>query len=141
MLESTEKKVEEGVEVKKRKIEEEVRVPAWVGDPDADLQVAWSSRAETDLDNLDLSCCQWLNSRHELKGLITDIIKADPRSIYRKNRGSDRLYFTTLDSVHVTAWYDDNLEGMEVLRLKTQPPIPPVRVDDKTKLPVIVKNT
>ena len=27
------------------------------------------------------------------------MMRADPRSVYRKNRGSDRLYFTTVDTV------------------------------------------
>ena len=53
------------------------------------------------------------------------MMRADPRSVYRKNRGSDRLYFTTVDTVHVTAWYDDSLGGMEVLRMRNQPPPPP----------------
>ena len=79
---------------------------------------------------LSLSACQWLKSPVELRGLVTDMLKADPRSVYRKNRGSDRLYFTTVDTVHVTAWYDDSLGGMEVLRLRNTPPPPPQRVED-----------
>ena len=111
-------------------------VPEWIANPEADLRVAFSSRAEQDLEKIDLSSCNWLRSPQELKGLIMDMMKADPRSVYRKNRGSDRLYFTTVDTVHVTAWYDDSLGGMEVLRLRNQPPPPPRRVDDKTGLPV-----
>ena len=113
-----------------------VYVPDWIANPDADLEVVFSSRAEQDLNNIDLSPCSWLRSAEELRGLVTDMMRADPRSVYRKNRGSDRLYFTTVDTVHVTAWYDDSLGGMEVLRLRNQPPPPPQRVDDKTGLPV-----
>jgi len=115
---------------------DEVYVPEWIANPEADLRVAFSSRAEQDLEKIDLSSCNWLRSPQELKGLVMDMMKADPRSVYRKNRGSDRLYFTTVDTVHVTAWYDDSLGGMEVLRLRNQPPPPPRRVDDKTGLPV-----
>jgi len=119
-----------------RKEEKQVYVPDWIANPDADLAVVFSSRAEQDLDNIDLSPCNWLRSAQELRGLVTDMMRADPRSVYRKNRGSDRLYFTTVDTVHVTAWYDDSLGGMEVLRLRNQAPPPPQRVDDKTGLPV-----
>merc|ERR1712126_473383 len=115
---------------------QKVYVPEWIANPDADLTVAFSSRAEQDLEKIDLSPCTWLRSSQELRGLVTDMMRADPRSVYRKNRGSDRLYFTTVDTVHVTAWYDDSLGGMEVLRLRNQPPPPPRRVDDKTGLPV-----
>jgi len=114
----------------------QVYVPEWIANPDADLMVVFSSRAEQDLDNIDLSPCNWLRSAQELRGLVTDMMRADPRSVYRKNRGSDRLYFTSVDTVHVTAWYDDSLGGMEVLRLRNQAPPPPQRVDDKTGLPV-----
>jgi len=114
----------------------QVYVPEWIANPDADLMVVFSSRAEQDLDNIDLSPCNWLRSAQELRGLVTDMMRADPRSVYRKNRGSDRLYFTTVDTVHVTAWYDDSLGGMEVLRLRNEAPPPPQRVDDKTGLPV-----
>jgi len=97
------------------KEDKQVYVPEWIANPDADLAVVFSSRAEQDLINIDLSPCNWLRSAEELRGLVTDMMRADPRSVYRKNRGSDRLYFTTVDTVHVTAWYDDSLGGMEVL--------------------------
>ncbi|CAB4059529.1 TRMO [Lepeophtheirus salmonis] len=33
--------------------------------------------------------------------------KADPRSCYRKDKCSDKLYFFSHDGVHLTAWFDD----------------------------------
>ena len=36
------------------------------------------------------------------------------RSVYRKTRCSDRMYFTVVDGVHVAAWYDPDMDGMEV---------------------------
>jgi len=128
-------KVEDPGETDSKK-EKQVYVPEWIANPDADLAVVFSSRAEQDLNNIDLSPCNWLRSAQELRGLVTDMMRADPRSVYRKNRGSDRLYFTTVDTVHVTAWYDDSLGGMEVLRLRNEAPPPPQRVDGKTRLPV-----
>merc|ERR1712080_143724 len=84
-----------------------------------------------DLQTIDLTTCRWLKTPQELRGLVTDMMRADPRSVYRKNRGSDRLYFTVVDTVHITAWYDDSLGGMEVLRLRNDAPPPPQRVDDR----------
>ena len=95
-----------------------VRCPTWVGDPSDNLRVIFSSRAETDLDNIDISRCEWLRSPGELRQAITDILSSDPRSVYRKNKCSDRMYFTSLDGVHVTAWFDPDIEGMEVLKIK-----------------------
>lgn len=96
----------------------EVRVPAWVGNPEDDLSVIFSNRAETSLANIDVSGLRFLRSREELRSAIVDVLSTDPRSVYRKTRCSDRMYFTTLDGVHVTAWYDPDIDGMEVIKVK-----------------------
>ena len=31
-----------------------------------------------------------------------------------------RMYFTSLDGVHVTAWYDPDIDGMEVIKIKLE---------------------
>ena len=98
----------------------EIKVPKWVGDPEENLSVIFSTRAEKDLEKIDLSKFKWLKSRSELRSALCDILSSDPRSVYRKTKCSDRMYFTTLDSVHVSAWYDEEVDGMEVLRLKQQ---------------------
>jgi len=98
----------------------EIKVPKWVGDPEENLSVIFSTRAEKDLEKIDMSKCKWLKSRSELRSALCDILNSDPRSVYRKTKCSDRMYFTTLDSVHVSAWYDPEIDGMEVLRLKQQ---------------------
>ena len=82
--------------------------------------VLFSSRAVRDLESIDASKFQWLKSHAELRQALTDFLSADPRSVYRKNKCTDRMYFTTVDSVHVTAWYDPEIDAMEVLRLKQQ---------------------
>ena len=28
------------------------------------------------------------------------------------------MYFTSLDNIHVTAWYDPDIDGMEVIKVK-----------------------
>ena len=50
--------------------------------------------------------------------MIRDVLRSDPRSVYRKTKCSDRMYFTSLDGVHVTAWYDPDIDGMEVIKVK-----------------------
>ena len=97
-----------------------VDCPSWIGDQSDKLRVIFSNRAEADLANIDMSRCQWLRSERELRQAILDILSSDPRSVYRKNKCSDRMYFTSLDGIHVTAWFDPDLEGMEVLRVKPQ---------------------
>ena len=95
-----------------------IKVPKWVGDPEENLSVIFSTRAEKDLEKIDLSKFKWLKSRSELRSALCDILSSDPRSVYRKTKCSDRMYFTTLDSVHVSAWYDPEVDEMEVLWLK-----------------------
>ena len=94
--------------------------PTWVGDHTDDLRVIFSSRAEADLVQIDLNRCQWLKSPGEVRAAIRDILRSDPRSVYRKTRCSDRMYFTELDGLHVTAWFDPDIEGMEVVKIKHQ---------------------
>ena len=96
-----------------------VRCPPWLGDESADLlQVIFSSRAEEDLLKLDMSRCQWLKSPREVRAAIKDILCSDPRSVYRKTKCSDRMYFTQLDGLHVSAWFDPDIDGMEVVKIK-----------------------
>jgi len=99
-------------------IESDVRTPKWVGDPEENLSVIFSSRAEEDLKRIDISKLKWLKSKSELRTAVFDILSSDPRSVYRKTKCSDRMYFTSLDCVHISAWYDPEIDGMEVLRLK-----------------------
>eukprot|EP00092_Neocalanus_flemingeri_P010159 GFUD01010949.1.p1 GENE.GFUD01010949.1~~GFUD01010949.1.p1 ORF type:complete len:271 (-),score=112.35 GFUD01010949.1:444-1256(-) len=98
----------------------ETKVPKWVGDPEENLSVIFSSRAEKDLEKIDISKFKWLKSRTEMRSAVRDVLSSDPRSVYRKTKCSDRMYFTSLDTVHVTAWYDPDIDGMEVLRMKQE---------------------
>jgi len=113
------KENDEKAEEAKTDIEKtDVRTPKWVGDPEENLSVIFSSRAEEDLKKLDISKLKWLKSKSELRSAVFDILSSDPRSVYRKTKCSDRMYFTSLDCVHISAWYDPEIDGMEVLRLK-----------------------
>ena len=96
-----------------------VHCPAWLGEDSCDLlRVIFSSRAEADLLQLDMARCQWLKSPGEVRAAIQDILCSDPRSVYRKTKCSDRMYFTELDGLHVTAWFDPDIDGMEVVKIK-----------------------
>ena len=52
--------------------------------------------------------------------VLAQLLAAEPRSRYRRDRCSDRLYFVELDGLHVTVWFDGDpgQEVAEVLRIK-----------------------
>ncbi|KAL1420896.1 hypothetical protein MTO96_004272 [Rhipicephalus appendiculatus] len=54
--------------------------------------------------------------RHTGTRALECLLKADPRSIHRKDNCSDRLYYCVLDSIHVTAWFDEG--RAEVLKVR-----------------------
>jgi len=91
--------------------------PGWIGDPEDDLQVCFTARSLTDLHTIQISQSQLIKDKVELLSIIREVLRSDPRSIYRKNRCSDRLYYTTVDNVHVSAWFDSRHDLMEVLAL------------------------
>lgn len=59
---------------------------------------------------------QFLKSFKEAKEAIINILHEDPRSTYRRNNCPDSLYYFTLDVLHVTCWFDENL--VEIVRVK-----------------------
>lgn len=98
-------------------IYQEVEVPSWIGDPKSKLQVQFTPRALIDLGQVLLGS---LKDRKDLKRAIIDVLQEDPRSNYRREKCSDRLYYFFVDLVKVTCWFDslgDEIEVVEVLRL------------------------
>ncbi|XP_057364431.1 tRNA (adenine(37)-N6)-methyltransferase-like [Daphnia carinata] len=59
----------------------------------------------------------FLKSPEEAQKAIEDILREDPRSIYRKMKGQDLLYFCVVDCMHVTTWFDEVIKKCEVLRV------------------------
>lgn len=59
----------------------------------------------------------YLKSYEEAIKAIEDILREDPRSIYRKKKCQDRLYFCIVDAMHVTSWFDEVSNKCEVLRV------------------------
>lgn len=58
-----------------------------------------------------------LSSPEEAKRAIVDILKADPRSVYRRNRCQDQLYRFSIDTMNVTCKFDDSAV-VEVLQVE-----------------------
>ena len=102
-------------------------MPSWlVGalNDERALQVSYTGRAYQMLDKV------FADGRPEkshyktieaFRSLVSEVLAGDPRSIYRKDKCSDRLYFLELDGLHVTAWFDEDEEGnelAEVLRIR-----------------------
>ena len=54
--------------------------------------------------------------RSEVKKAVISILQEDPRSTYRRKNCIDNLYYFTVDSLHVTCWFEDNMA--EVVRVK-----------------------
>ena len=66
-------------------------------------------------------CFRMFESDQEGKEAIVSLLQADPRSVYRRNKCVDRLYFFTIDAMHITAWFDIDAEStglVEVVRVK-----------------------
>ena len=57
-----------------------------------------------------------LSSPEEAKQAITDILKADPRSVYRRNHCQDQLYRFSIDTMNVTCKFEDS--SVEVLQIE-----------------------
>ena len=64
----------------------------------------------------------------ELRRAICDILTADPRSNYRRDKCRDRLYYFSVDNANVTCWFDFDFEAaeekteiVEVLKIEFKP--------------------
>lgn len=63
-------------------------------------------------------CFRMFESDQEGRDAIVSLLQADPRSVYRRNKCVDRLYFFTIDAIHITAWFDIETNLVEVVRVK-----------------------
>lgn len=62
-------------------------------------------------------CLSRFRDIEEAKQAVQQILKADPRSSYRRKSCQDSLYYFSVDKLHLTCWFDDNLCQV----LKVQP--------------------
>ena len=89
----------------------QVQVPDWI--EEQGLKISFTQRAINNLEKVILSSN--LESRKCLKQAIMDVLQEDPRSNYRRDKCTDKLYFFTVDNVKVTCWFDEDLA--EVLKI------------------------
>lgn len=88
------------------------------------LEVLFTERATKDIEKFHFPSCNikceyclnFIDSSSTAKQAISGILQNDPRSVYRKNKCSDKLYFFEIDNMHITCWFDDMIA--EVLRVK-----------------------
>ena len=85
-----------------------VKTPSWV--QNKNLKVLFTQRS---LNNIDCILQSGIvDNKEELLASITSILQADPRSSYRKDKCSDRLYYFSLNkNIHITAWFDEQVKN------------------------------
>lgn len=64
-----------------------------------------------------LYCFNYLNNFDQAKQAIVNLLQADPRSVYRRQKCLDRLYYFIIDSMHITCWFDDEFKIAEVVKI------------------------
>ena len=93
--------------------------------PVAKLQVSFTPTASAelqkfatqDVSNTDSNYrLDFLSGKEDIRAAIVSVLSEDPRSVYRRKKCQDALYFFTVDQVHVTCWFDEN--RAEVVRLQ-----------------------
>ena len=94
-----------------------VIVPDWIenseeADKCCKISVIFTPRSSKQLSNVKLN---QLKTHQDLKEAIVDVLKEDPRSNYRRDKCSDRLYYFTVDCVKITCWFDQNENDETVL--------------------------
>ncbi|MEE6510532.1 hypothetical protein FKM82_030414, partial [Ascaphus truei] len=98
-------------------------VPSWVRDaPVVSLKVRFTPHAEMELRQFKAPCdsvepsFRYFQSPQEAKCAITTVLSADPRSVYRRKQCQDRLFYFSLDTIHITCWFGNGFA--EVLQIK-----------------------
>ena len=59
---------------------------------------------------------RFLKNSDEAAAAIRAVLSADPRSVYRRTRCQDRLFYFTMDTADITCWFGDGFA--EVLRVQ-----------------------
>ncbi|XP_069820433.1 tRNA (adenine(37)-N6)-methyltransferase isoform X2 [Dendropsophus ebraccatus] len=98
-------------------------VPEWVIDsPVPNLTVRFTPHSERELQQFKSPyesgepSFRFFKSFGEAKCAITNVLSADPRSVYRRNQCLDRLFYFSLDTIHVTCWFGEGFA--EVLKIQ-----------------------
>ena len=94
---------------------EEIKVPDWIR-TEKSLKVQFTERALSNLSNLPLQ--NEFHSHQDVRQAIVEVLEEDPRSNYRKEKCSDKLYFFSVDYVKVTCWFDSDV--VEVVKINCE---------------------
>ena len=111
----------------------EIKEASWIKNADSNLHlnVRFTPTADNQLSNLirfqnrtnnenDGNNEKFLNKFEAFKESIYQILSADPRSSYRRNKCQDRLYFLIIDFVKLTCWFDEDTNTVEVLKVNEE---------------------
>ena len=93
------------------KEQSDIQVPSWI--ESEKLKVIFTPRSLNDLENI-LLVSKFTN-KEDLRQAIVDVLQEDPRSNYRKDKCSDKLYYFNIDNVKITCWFDE--DATEVLKI------------------------
>lgn len=63
-------------------------------------------------------CLEYLSNWQAAKSAIEKVLAADPRSVYRRQNCEDRLYYLTVDNIHITCWFENEENLVEVVKIK-----------------------
>ncbi|XP_047434619.1 tRNA (adenine(37)-N6)-methyltransferase [Mugil cephalus] len=103
-------------------------IAGWIREPPvASLEVRFTPQAEKELAEFlpthltgasesDRPKFKFLRSPEEAAAAIRGVLRADPRSVYRRTRCRDRLFFFTLDTADITCWFGQDFA--EVLQVQ-----------------------
>lgn len=101
-------------------------IAGWIREPPVtSLEVRFTPHAERELgeflatintESRDRPRFRFLRGPKEAAAAIRGVLSADPRSVYRRSRCKDRLFFFTLDTADITCWFGQGFA--EVLRVR-----------------------
>ncbi|XP_054460796.1 tRNA (adenine(37)-N6)-methyltransferase [Anoplopoma fimbria] len=103
-------------------------IAGWIREPPvSSLEVRFTPQAERELADFLPSHLsgpsesnrprfKFLRSHEEAAAAIRGVLSADPRSVYRRTRCRDRLFFFTLDTADITCWFGQGFA--EVLQVR-----------------------
>ncbi|XP_026216651.1 tRNA (adenine(37)-N6)-methyltransferase [Anabas testudineus] len=103
-------------------------IAGWIRDPPVgSLDVRFTPHAERELAEFlpahlsgppesDRPRFRFLRSPEEAAAAIRGVLSADPRSVYRRTRCEDKLFFFTLDTADITCWFGQGFA--EVLQVR-----------------------
>ncbi|XP_061101508.1 tRNA (adenine(37)-N6)-methyltransferase isoform X2 [Conger conger] len=105
------------------------QVASWIREPPvASLSVRLTPQAQQDLRQFQppggrepgRPSFRFLQGPEEAEAAIRGVLCADPRSVYRRTRCPDRLFYFILDSAHITCWFGGDFA--EVVRVRPAEP-------------------